>query len=76
MIHLKLSRRELKGGILVIDIRSLCEPCANKYICKYTKKSFDLTENIKIEYPFFIEVKCKYFANIVPQPRNKNDWGM
>ena len=61
----------------MINIKTLCKQCANKEICKYTKKSFDLTDNIyemiKIEHPFFVEVKCKYFKNIVLNPRTRTD---
>lgn len=61
----------------MIDIKALCKQCANKEICKYTRKSFDLTESIcemiKIEHPFSIEIKCKYFKNIVSNPRTRTD---
>lgn len=57
----------------MINIKALCEPCANKEICKYTRKSFNLTENIKIEHPFFVEVKCKYFKNIISNTRTRTD---
>ena len=61
----------------MINIKALCKQCANKKICKYTEKSFDLTDNIyemiKIEHPFFVEVKCKYFKHIISNPRTKTD---
>ena len=57
----------------MIDIKKLCKQCANKEICKYTEKSFDLTESITIEYPFSVEVKCKYFRNKVLYPRTRTD---
>ena len=57
----------------MINIKALCKQCANKKICKYTEKSFDLTESIKIEYPFSVEVKCKYFKHIVSNPRTRTD---
>lgn len=59
------------------DTKALCKSCANKEICKYTSKSFDLTESIseriKIEHPFSIDVNCKYFKNIVSNPRIRTD---
>ena len=45
----------------MIDIKALCKQCANKGICKYTKQLC----TIEIEYPFSVEIKCKYFKNIV-----------
>ena len=57
----------------MIDTKAPCKQCANKKICKYTEKSFDLTESIKIEYPFSVEVKCKYFKHIVSNPRTRTD---
>lgn len=53
-----------KGGVLMIDIKALCKQCANKGICKYTKQLCNIYETIEIEYPFSVEIKCKYFKNI------------
>lgn len=55
------------------DIKALCKQCVNKEICKYTKHSCSNYETIEIEHPFSIEVKCKYFKNIVSNPRIRTD---
>lgn len=55
------------------DIKALCKQCANKEICKYTKQSCNIYETIEIEYPFSVEIKCKYFKNIVSNPRTRTD---
>ena len=57
----------------MIDIKALCKQCANRGICKYTEKAFDLTETIKIEHPFFIEVKCKHFRDTISNTRTRTD---
>ena len=55
------------------DIKALCESCAYKEICEYTEKSFDLTENIKIEHPFSVDVRCKYFKHIISNSKTRTD---
>jgi hypothetical protein len=59
------------------NTKALCKECANKEICKYTGESFDLAksicETIKIGHPFSIDVKCKYFKNIISNPRTRTD---
>ena len=57
----------------MIDTKALCKQCVNREICKYTEKIFNLTESIKIKYPFFVEVKCKYFKNIISKSRTRTD---
>ena len=57
----------------MIDIKALCKQCANKEICKYIKQTRSIYETIKIEYPFFIEVKCKHFRNTISNPRTRTD---
>jgi len=47
------------------NIKALCKQCVNKEICKYTKRLCNIYETIEIEYPFSVEIKCKYFKNIV-----------
>lgn len=47
MIHLKLNKKEQQLHYFKREVRALCEPYANKEICKYTRKSFNLTEILK-----------------------------
>ena len=57
----------------MINIKALCKQCAIRGFCKYTDKAFDVTETIKIEHPFFIEVKCKHFRDTISNIRIRTD---